>query len=63
MAPKTGNREKVIAASRNTYGSPYLAVEQRINKWIETKFDKGMALAQEYKDKNPVTNLDEKGNL
>ena len=27
-------------------------MENKIHKWIETKFDKGMAIAQEYKD-NP----------
>jgi hypothetical protein len=52
MVPKTANREKVIAHSREKYGVPREFVENKIYKWIETKFDKGMALAQEYKDKN-----------
>lgn len=46
--PKTGNKEKVIAASRAKYGVDRKYVEEKINKWVETKFDKGMAIAQEY---------------
>jgi hypothetical protein len=49
--PVTGNRERVIAQSREKYGSDVDYVTTRINRWIETKFDKGMAIAQEYKDK------------
>ncbi len=48
---KTGNREKVLKQSREKYGVPREYVENKINKWIEAKFDKGMAIAQEYKDK------------
>jgi hypothetical protein len=51
--PKTGNKEKVIALSREKYGVDRAYVENKINRWVETKFDKGMAVAQEYKDKNP----------
>ena len=48
---KLQNREKVIARSRETYGVPRELVETKINKWIEGKFDKGLAIAQEMKDK------------
>lgn len=47
--PKTPNREKVIQRSREKYGVPREYVEAKINKWVEAKFDKGMAIAQEYK--------------
>lgn len=47
--PKTGNKEKVIARSREKYGVDREYVEGKINRWVETKFDKGMAIAQEYK--------------
>ncbi len=49
--PKTPNRERVIERSRQKYGVPREYVEGKINKWVEAKFDKGMAIAQEYKDK------------
>lgn len=52
IVPKTPNREKVIALSREKYGVPREHVESKIYKWVETRFDKGMAQAQEYKDKN-----------
>lgn len=47
----TKNRERAIQLSREKYGNPREHVEAKINKWIETKFDKGMAIAQEYKNK------------
>jgi hypothetical protein len=52
MVPKTPNREKVISLSREKYGVPREYVENKIYKWVETKFDKGMAIAQEYKNKD-----------
>jgi hypothetical protein len=52
IVPKTGNRDKVIALSREKYGVPREYVESKIYKWVETRFDKGMAIAQEYKNKN-----------
>ena len=51
LLQKTANREKVIQRSREKYGVPREYVESKINKWVEAKFDKGMAIAQEYKDK------------
>jgi len=47
--PKTSNYEKVIQRSRERYGVPREKVEEKVNKWLTTKFDKGMAIAQEYK--------------
>lgn len=51
VVPKTTNRERVINASRDKYGVPRDYIESKISKWLETKFDKGMAIAQEYKGK------------
>jgi len=51
LVPKTNNKEKVINLSREKYGVPREFVESKIFKWVETKFDKGMAIAQEYKNK------------
>ncbi len=48
-APKTGNKEKVIARSREKFGADKAYVEDKTGKWVDTKFDKGMAIALEYK--------------
>ncbi len=37
---KTGNREKIIEFSRNTYGSDRVVVDSRVEKWISTDFKK-----------------------
>lgn len=50
IVPKTSNRDKVISLSREKYGVPREYVENKIYKWVETRFDKGMAIAQEYKN-------------
>ena len=56
VVPKSsGNKQKVIEYSRQTYGADREAVESKINKWVETKFDKGLAIAQEIKDKKVQT--------
>lgn len=39
---KTGNRDKIIEFSRNTYGSDRLIVSSRVEKWISTDFKKIM---------------------
>ena len=54
VAAKTGNKERVIAASRNRYGTPREAVEERIGKWVERRFDKGMAIAEDYRRNGSV---------
>ncbi|OGC70721.1 hypothetical protein A2415_03745 [candidate division WWE3 bacterium RIFOXYC1_FULL_39_7] len=51
IVPKTTNREAVIKYSRETYGVESGYIEAKINKWLETQFDKGMAIAQEIKNK------------
>ena len=51
VAPATSNRERAMAMSREKYGVDRAYVEEKTNKWVETKFDKGMAIALEYKKK------------
>lgn len=55
IVPKTNNREKVLQRSREKFSINREVVEGRVNKWLTTKFDKGMAIGQEYAAKNPVT--------
>lgn len=54
IVPKTTNRQRVINNSRQKYGVDREYVEGKINKWVEAKFDKGMAIAQEYRAKEEV---------
>jgi hypothetical protein len=54
MVPKTDNKERVIALSREKYGVPREHVEEKVNKWVTTKFDKGLAIAQQYSSQNPI---------
>ncbi len=49
MAPKTNNKEKVLALSRQKYGVDRKYIEEKTGKWVETQFDKGMAIALENK--------------
>lgn len=51
MIPLSNNRDKIKEFSRQKYGVDKEYVEGKIKKWIETRFDKGMAIAQEYKRK------------
>lgn len=51
VAPKTGNKQRVIDQSRAKYGTDRAYVESKVNKWIETQFDKGKAIALEHKKK------------
>jgi hypothetical protein len=55
IVPKTGNKDKVMQLSREKFGIPREFVENKIYKWVDTKFDKGMAIAQEYKQVDNVT--------
>ena len=50
LMPKTNNKDRILELSRQKYGVDRSYVEERINKWVETRFDKGMAIAQEIKD-------------
>jgi len=46
---KTNNKEKVVQMSRDKYGTDRSYVEDKIRKWVEFEFDKGKAVAQQYK--------------
>jgi len=39
---------------------PREKVEEKVNKWLTTRFDKGMAIAQEYSEKNSGNGLEYK---
>ncbi len=49
IVPKSGNKQWVLELSRQKYGTPYQQVEDKIRKWVDTRFDKGMAIALEAK--------------
>ena len=49
--PRTGNRERVLELSRQKYGVERSFIEDKINRWVDTPFDKGMAIAYEMKNK------------
>ncbi|NMB70045.1 ATP-binding protein [candidate division WWE3 bacterium] len=55
LVPKSPNKEKVIQYSRETYGVDRGYVESKINKWVETQFDKGAAIAQDMRAKKAQT--------
>ena len=52
VVSKTQNRERVVELSRQKYGVESSSIEGKINKWVETTFDKGMAIAQENNQKS-----------
>ncbi len=54
LVPKTRNKDLAMQRSREKYGVSREKVEDKVNKWLTTRFDKGMAIAQEYSDKNPI---------
>lgn len=58
IAPKTNNKEKAMTRSREKYGVDREYVEEKVSKWIETRFDKGMGIALKYKNNNNGSNLD-----
>ncbi len=47
MVPHTKNRERVVQLSREKYGVDKMYVQDKLNKWLSTEFDKGMAIGQE----------------
>jgi hypothetical protein len=49
--PPTGNRERAIELSSQKYGVDRDYVEDKINKWVDYKFDKGAAIAREHRNK------------
>lgn len=59
VAPTTSNKDRCIKLSRDKYGVDSSYVESKINKWVETPFDKGMAIAMEYKKKKENQDLEE----
>lgn len=56
VVPKTPNAEKTIELSRMKYGTDRVYVEERIKRWTERKFDKGLAIAMEHR--HGAKNLD-----
>ena len=46
----TGNKEKVLAISREKYGKPREEVERYVGRWVSRQFDLGMAKAEERKE-------------
>lgn len=48
VIPKTPNKAAVLAKSREKYGVDRAYIEDKITKWIETRFDKGLAIAHEH---------------
>lgn len=63
VVPKTRNRDKVIQRSREKYGVPREHIEEKINKWVTTKFDKGMAIAQQLASPAPKNVQDNTTNM
>ena len=47
IVKKTTNKERVIALSREKYGVDSTYIEDKIRKWVEFKFDKGRAIAED----------------
>lgn len=54
IVPKYNNKEKVIDLNRRKFGTDRAYVEEKVAKWLETKFDKGMAIALENKMRKEV---------
>jgi hypothetical protein len=62
LTPLTGNREKVLHLSRQKYGTDRQYVEDKISKWVDNRFDKGMAIALEHRRRdNEDKNLNNEG--
>ena len=47
----TGNKARVLEHSRETYGTDVERVEDIIKRWVERPFDKGMAIAEEHRER------------
>ena len=54
IVPPTGNKKEVIELSRQKYGTDRLLVEEKVGKWTERVFDKGMAIAEEIRNTQDV---------
>jgi len=49
IVPKSENKQWVLELSRQKYGIASDQVEDKIRKWVDTRFDKGMAISLEAK--------------
>lgn len=49
IVPKSDNKQWVLELSRQKYGTAYEQVEDKIRKWVDTRFDKGLAISLEAK--------------
>jgi len=57
LPKKTQNKEEVLRLSREKYGVPKEYVEEKIYKWVNMIFDKGVAIAEEYKMKEKSSEI------
>lgn len=53
----TGNREKVIASSRQKYGTDAASVEDKISRWASRSFNLGMAIAEAKQRGEPIPDI------
>ncbi len=58
IVPKTGNKQRVLEHSRQKYGVDREYIENKVIKWTETRFDKGLAIAQEHKKNGEPVSLE-----
>lgn len=49
IVPKSDNKQWVLELSRQKFGVDKLAVEDKVRKWVDTPFDKGMAISYDAK--------------
>ncbi|MFC1700242.1 type IV secretory system conjugative DNA transfer family protein [Patescibacteria group bacterium] len=50
LVPVTRNRERAVQRSREKYGTDKAYVEEKVKKWLNIRFDKGMAIAEQYRE-------------
>jgi len=49
IVPKSDNKQWVLELSRQKYGVDRQMVEDKVRKWVDTNFDKGMAISYDTK--------------
>jgi hypothetical protein len=49
IVPKSDNKQWVLELSRQKYGVDRQTVEDKVRKWVDTNFDKGMAISYDTK--------------
>ncbi len=59
IVPKSDNKQWVLELSRKKFGVPKEEVEDKVRRWIDTPFDKGMAIS--YEAKGGVSNYSAPG--